>query len=79
MHRKCRTVSDTVFQEFVDLLEETQGELLRIICSAISPVVHSLFKGVITEMMASRIERISEEEILRYQKGSPHLLVHFVN
>ena len=72
-HRSILEPTDETFENFVDILEESQGELLR----EISTVARSSFQHILYEDMwrpdLFPLERHIAEDVLQLPKGSQEL------
>jgi hypothetical protein len=65
---------DSVFKDFVTLLDKSQGKILRQFSAAVSPIVETLVVGPRQQHEPFRLETVQVSEILRLPKGSPELL-----
>jgi hypothetical protein len=67
-------LDNTRFDEFIRLLDRSQGSLLRDFSDAVFPPVSALLEGRLEEEGPSLLERVSEDQILVLPKGSAELL-----
>lgn len=65
---------ETTFETFVNLLEVSQGAVLRIFSTAISPMQDSITYSTLQQMGPFGLEKIDTQEILSQAKGSEGLL-----
>jgi hypothetical protein len=68
------TPTDTNFAEFVDILDNSQGDLLRAISRAVEPALQALIIGGVHEQRLFHIEKITVDDITKYPKGSSAFL-----
>jgi hypothetical protein len=64
------TPNDSEYTEFVDILDKSQGNLLRGLGKAVLPVVQALTLGGVHEQRLFDMERITVDDITKYPKGS---------
>lgn len=62
--------TDAEYAEFVETLYKSQGVLLRSLSMAVLPVVQALTAGGIGEQRIFAIEKMTADDITKYQKGS---------
>ena len=67
------TPTDTEYAELVDILHDSQGDLLRSLSKAVLPAVQALTLGF-QERRLFRIEKMTVDEIAKYPKGSSAFL-----
>ena len=65
---------DSVFTDFVTLLDKSQGGILRKFSVAVSPIVERLVVGTRQQHEPIRLETVQVSEVLRLPKGSHELL-----
>lgn len=65
---------ETTFEAFVNLLEVSQGEALRIFSTAITPMQNSITYSALQQIGPFSLEEIDAQEILSQAKGSEGLL-----
>jgi len=68
------TPTDDVFVEFVSLLEQSQGLVLRQFSDAVLNVVDSIIRGTVLHSGTFPIENVEQRQILELPKGSSQLL-----
>lgn len=66
--------TDVEFARFVDVLERSQGHLLRNHSRAMLPAVRALTVGPMHEDRTFHIEKMTTEDFTKYSKGSPVFL-----
>ncbi|KAL2861011.1 uncharacterized protein BJX67DRAFT_367487 [Aspergillus lucknowensis] len=79
MHRplpdfKILNLRNSVFDEFVKLLDDSQGDILRQFSVAVFPPLWALLQGRLEEEEPFSLERVGRDKILELTKGSPDLL-----
>lgn len=67
-------LTDSVFGDFVTLLDKSQGSILRNFSAAVSPIVETLVVGPFRQHDLFNLETIQLSDILRQPKGSSGLL-----
>ncbi|XP_014550088.1 hypothetical protein COCVIDRAFT_32067 [Bipolaris victoriae FI3] len=68
------TPTDTEYAAFVEILDNCQGTLLRSLSMAVLPVVQALTAGDIGQQRTFAIEKMTADDITKYQKESPAFL-----
>lgn len=76
---KLRTIrisrsNETTFETFVDLLEVSQGDALRVFSTAVSPLQDSITYSTLQQSGPFELEKIDAQVILSQAKGSEGLL-----
>jgi hypothetical protein len=66
--------TDAIFEEFLAILDRSQGDSLRRFSRAVSPIVESVLQGRVEESEVFPIEHVQKEKILELPKGSDALL-----
>lgn len=66
--------SDVDFKLFLDILEESQGGLLRLFSTAAEKIVRHLIYENMEDPEPFRLEIVDSKEIMEHPKGSPGLL-----
>jgi hypothetical protein len=66
--------NETDFKLFLDILEESQGALLRQFSTAADKIVRHLIYEDMNHSESFHLEIVDEKEILEHPKGSPGLL-----
>lgn len=66
--------SDADFKLFLDILEESQGGLLRRFSNAASKIVSHLIYEDMEHPELFQLESVDSKEIMEHAKGSPGLL-----
>ncbi|KAL4777961.1 hypothetical protein BJX76DRAFT_363183 [Aspergillus varians] len=64
----------SVFDEFVTLLDESQGHILRTFSAVVSPPLCALLQGRLDEEEPFPLEKVGKDKIIELPKGSPDLL-----
>lgn len=62
------------YAKFVEILNKHQGNLLRSLSSAVLPAVQALTAGGVGEQRTFAIEKMTVDDITKYQKGSSTFL-----
>jgi len=65
---------DSAFEDFIALLDQSQGDNLRQFSDAISPIIESVLLGTVHGMAPFPIENVEQGKILDLPKGSRTLL-----
>jgi hypothetical protein len=65
---------DTVFNKLLDVLDRTQGDLLRKSSEAVMRLIGPLMNGTSQSFEQSHIETYELEDIMRHPKGSEELM-----
>jgi hypothetical protein len=68
------TIPDDAFKWFIQYLDNTQGDLLREVGGAVSPVVKDIFQGTLDPSKRFGIEQVAQSGIMKHPKGSPKIL-----
>ncbi|KAL3479394.1 hypothetical protein BJX99DRAFT_255651 [Aspergillus californicus] len=71
---KIVNLRTSVFEEFVKLLDESQGYILRGFSVAVFPALLALLQGRLEDEEPFPLERVGRDKILELTKGSPELL-----
>jgi hypothetical protein len=64
------TPTDIEYAEFVDILDMSQGDLLRDLGRAVLPAVQALTLGGLHEQRLFDMEKMGVDDITKYPKGS---------
>jgi hypothetical protein len=64
------TPTDSEYAKFVDILDRSQGDLLRDLSMAVLPTVQALTFGGVHERRVFDIEKMTVGDIVKYPKGS---------
>jgi hypothetical protein len=67
-------LADADYEKFVDILDNSQGDLLRAFSDAVLPVVQALTGGNAQQRRPFKLEKVTVSDIMRYPKGSQTLL-----
>ncbi|KAL6238408.1 hypothetical protein BDW75DRAFT_237505 [Aspergillus navahoensis] len=65
--------NNTVFDEFVKLLDSTQGHILRELSVVVFPPLWAFLQGRLEETEPFPLEKVDRDQILALHKGSPDL------
>lgn len=68
------TPTDSEYAKFVDILDKSQGDLLRNLSMAVLPTVQALTFGGVHEQRVFDIEKMTVADIVKYPKGSSAFL-----
>lgn len=72
---RIMSLTDSEFQEFVEILDNSQGNMLRQYSAAVAPMVRALTAGYSEHQQGMLdFEQVSMGDILKHPKGSPELL-----
>jgi hypothetical protein len=66
--------SESTFTAFVDLLDASQGDLIREVSDSIMPLLSAFLRGTLDDRQPFPLERVDPNRILVLAKGSPSLL-----
>jgi hypothetical protein len=64
------TPNDVEYAEFLDILDKSQGDLLRGLGRAVLPTVQALTLGGVHEWRLFDVGKITVDDIMKYPKGS---------
>jgi hypothetical protein len=64
------TLTDIKYAQFVDILDKSQGDLLRTLSKAILSAVQALTVGGVRKQRLFDIEKMTVDDIAKYPKGS---------
>jgi hypothetical protein len=64
------TLTDIKYAQFVDILDKSQGDLLRTLSKAILSTVQALTVGGVRKQRLFDIEKMTVDDIAKYPKGS---------
>ncbi|KAH7081106.1 hypothetical protein BKA63DRAFT_540324 [Paraphoma chrysanthemicola] len=70
------TLADTEYAKFVDILDRSQGDLLRALSDAVAPALRALTLGRVHAHRQFDIENMTVDDIAKYPKGSSAFLEH---
>jgi hypothetical protein len=68
------TLTDAEYRNTVDILDRSQGFLLRDFSNAVLPAVEALTIGNLQEQREFNLEKVTLSDITRYPKGSTSFL-----
>jgi hypothetical protein len=66
--------TDAEYTKLVDIIDKNQGSVLRDLSLAVLPAVQALTSGNVGEQRTFAIEKMTVEDITKYQKGSSEFL-----
>jgi hypothetical protein len=64
------TPTDSEYAKFMDILDRSQGDLLRGLSTAVLPTVQALSSGGMHERRLFDVENMTVDDIVKYPKGS---------
>jgi hypothetical protein len=67
-------LADAEYEKFVEILDNSQGDLLRAFSGAVLPVVQALTGDNAHQQRPFKLEKVTVSDIMRYPKGSQTLL-----
>jgi hypothetical protein len=68
------SLGDAEYEEFIDILDNSQGGLLRVFSDAVLPIVEALTGGNAHQHRPFKLEEITVSDIIKCPKGSQALL-----
>jgi hypothetical protein len=71
---RIQVLPEDIFNKFVHILEQYQGDILRNFSDAVKPIVEGVFYGKMSLSTPLPIENIQQQQILEQPKGSAKLL-----
>jgi hypothetical protein len=71
------SLNDVDYGRLVDILDKSQGALLRSFSTAVFPVVQALTGGSAHPQKSFKLEKATASDIMKYSKGSLALLELF--
>lgn len=64
------TPTDADYAKFVDILDKSQGDLLRALSKVVSPALQALTSGGVYKQRLFHTGNLTVDEVITYPKGS---------
>lgn len=68
------SLGDAEYEKFIDILDSSQGGLLRVFSNAVFPIVKALTGGYVNQHRPFKLKEITVSNIIKCPKGSQALL-----